>query len=340
MKDPVKVHSDQEQKINEIFGKIAQFFSPSKSKQEKLRDIEFSSKVEKYKSAKLLNPDTCDKEGTYVDLSDKKDKKDTRSKKILPKKTVRINLLPSGEIVIDGDKIIKDYSELYIENTVRGVGMGSFRKLNVRDLVCYNLNEDTYGIAWLLNPDASYIANKISGKLFANKFNQSVTFDGNWQTGKFYGRISGSQALNRLKSPNIDLNNKFNQLKDLIIKTKNNFDNKFKFEDFKQINQKIKESNNEKLKSLFSEILKFKTYLSNIEIKGMGTSSYLDSDEMKDIKSRIDKKENSDEIILDIDDLMKRFRTMDSKTEKFWDEYKNLLSGGSISPKKGKKPTF
>jgi hypothetical protein len=221
--------------------------------------------------------------------------------------------------------------------------MGVFRKINVRDFVCYDLNEDIYGISWLLDPYSSYVAEKISGKLQANKTNQSVNFDGDWISGKFHGKIAGYQALNRLKaSPSKkDITDKFLKLQDLIKETKNNFDLKLSLEDFGKINNIVKNSNNEKLKNLFPDILKIKNYLLNFQInKGIGSSSYITSNEIYRIKSQIDNNEDLDEINSDIQELFKNFKIINSKINNFWEEYKKVISGLEKEPKIEKLPKF
>ena len=347
MKNPINTHKNHQNRIDEIFGKIAKFFSPSnkndgltgsykkkgktslinlsnKDKEEFARkaDIELQLKIQNYRN-KMLDSSNCGSE-----TEDNKGKKPQKSN------SGRVSLLPTGEIMIDGDKIIKDYSELYIENTVRGTGMGNFRKLIVRDLVCYDLDKDMYGIAWLLALDTTYVAEKISGKLLANKFNQSVNFQGDWQSGKFYGKFAGSKALNRVK-PSLsknDILNKFKNLQDLIKQTKINFDSKFKFENFNELENKIKKSNNQKLINFLPEFFRIKRYLSTIDLKqGMGGSSYIKSDEIYKIKSKIDQNEDNDEIISDIEDLYKYFKIIDSKINNFYDELKNLSKPGKGS---------
>lgn len=362
MKDPINSHKDQNQKMDEIFGKIAKFFSSSsdnddmtarisktgqpiplssseKKQLQKQRDLSYLANIEKYKAGTLLNPDTCGKD--YVQ-PEKKGKGAIKQKKAFYQKP-RVQMIPNGGIMIDQDKIIKNYSELYIENTVNGVGMGVFRKINVRDFVCYDLNDDLYGISWLLDPYSSYVAEKISGKLQANKTNQSVSFDGDWISGKFYGRIAGSQALNRLKSSpsKTEVTDKFFKLQDLIKETKNNFDLKLSLEDFGKMNKIVKESNNEKLKNLFTDIIKIKNYLLNFQIsKGIGRSTYVTSNEIYKIKSQIDNNEDPNEVMTNIQELFKNFKIINSKINNFWEEYKNVVSGLEKEPEKEKLPKF
>ena len=333
MKNPLKTHKHHQKQIDEIFGKIANFFSQSKpeSSPEELSRLQYLMNIEKYK-LNMMDPSTCDK-GIEIITPDKNkgNKKGNQVKysRIVPPKSGRVKLSADGEILIDDDKIIKDYSELYIENTVRGVGMGSFRKLNVRDLVCYDLSKDTYGIAWLLSENSSYTANKISGKLLVNKFNQSVNFDGTWNYGKFYGKFEGSKALNKLKGPvsKDKTSNKFKELQNLILRTKNYFDVIFKFQNFDEIKKKIYESDDDKLKNLFPEILKIKKYLSTIELKkGIGDTNYVVSDEIYKLKSRIDQGEDIEDISSDIDDLYKYFKIIESKIKTFDDNLSNLYA--------------
>ena len=332
MKNPIHTHKKHQNEIDEIFGKISKFFSSSKplSDSEKAKQLLYKTNIEKQKE-RMLDPSTCGSNNIYSTGSIEPESKDKKGKKPQTPKNGRVRLLPTGEIMIDGDKIIKDYSELYIENTVRGTGMGNFRKLIVRDLVCYDLDKDMYGIAWLLSSDASYVAEKVSGKLLANKFNQSVNFQGDWQSGKFYGKFAGSKALNRIK-PSLsknDILNKFKNLQDLIKQTKINFDSKFKFENFNELENRIKKSDNQKLINFLPEFFRIKRYLSTIDLKqGMGGSSYIKSDEIYKIKSKIDQNEDSDEIISDIEDLYKYFKIIDSKINNFYDELKNLSKPG------------
>ena len=362
MKDPINSHRDHDKRMDEIFGKIAKFFSSSndgndyqarvsrtgkpinlssseKKQIQTQRDLSYQANIEKYKAGYLLNPDTC---GKYYVPVQKKDKQNSKQKKTSYRKP-RIQIIPNGGIMIDQDKIIKNYSELYIENTVNGVGMGAYRKINVRDFVCYDLEEDVYGISWLLDSSASYVAEKISGKLQANKSRQSINFDGNWITGKFQGKISGSQALNRLKPlpSKSEISDKFLKLQDLIKETKNNFDLKLSLEDFNQMNRIVRESENEKLKNLFTDILKIKNYLLNFQVnRGMGSSSYVTSNEIYRIKSQIDNNENVDEIMSDIQELTKEFKIINSKINNFWEAYKNAISGNKNEPEKEKLPKF
>lgn len=334
MKNPLKTHKEHQNQIDEIFGKISKFFSKSKpaSSTDELSRLEYLKNIEKYKS-RMMDPSTCDK-GIEVDTEDKgKNKKNT---KIVLPRTGRVQLKSSGEISIDDDKIIADYSELYIENAVRGIGMGSFRKINVRDLVCYDLSKDTYGIAWLLDENSSYIATKISGKLKLNKFNQSVNFDGIWNYGKFYGKFEGSKALNKLKPPvsKDKLLNKFKDLQNLIMQTKSNYDSKFKIQNFDELKKKVYESNDEKLINLFPEILKIKKYLSTFDLKkGIGDTTYIKSDEIYKIKSRIDQSQDIEDIFSDIDDLYKYFKIIDSKINTFHDRLVKLYSSPNSTPK-------
>ena len=176
MKDSISKHDNHQERIDEIFGKIARFFSSSnkndgltgsykkkgktslinlsdKDKEEFARraDIDFQLKVQNQKN-KLLDPSFCDP--AYVEKSTKSKK----NKK--PEKKGRISYLFGGGISINGDKNIIDYSDVYIENTIRGEGMGSFRKIGVKDFVCYDINRDLYGIGWIFHDAASYDAKK------------------------------------------------------------------------------------------------------------------------------------------------------------------------------------
>jgi hypothetical protein len=343
MKNPINTHKNHQNRIDEIFGKIAKFFSSSnkndgltgsykkkgttslinlsnKDKEEfaKKADAELQLKIQNEKN-KLLDPSFCDP--NYVEKSTK----EKNNKK--PVKKGRISYLSGGGISINGDKNIIDYSDVYIENTIRGEGMGSFRKMGVKDFVCYDINRDLYGIGWLFHDGASYDAKKISGKLYANRFNQPLNFDGEWYTGKFYGKFAGSKALNRIK-PSLSKNeilNKFKSLQELIKQTKINFDSKFKFENFDELENRIKKSDNKKLINFIPELYRIKKYLSTIELKqGMGGSSYIKSDEIYKIKSKIDQNGDLDDISSEIDDLFKYFKMIDSKINNFYDELKSL----------------
>ena len=141
MKNPLETHKNHQNRINEIFGKISKFFSSLAPESD--RDIMYKANLVKGQ-IKLLDPNTCDRKSFISEPEeerDNKNKKNQKKKLKKPVKSARIGLLPSGGIIIDSNKIINNYSELFIENLVRGTGMGSFRKLNVRDLVCYDLNK-------------------------------------------------------------------------------------------------------------------------------------------------------------------------------------------------------
>jgi hypothetical protein len=352
MKNPLKTHIDHQNRLDEIFGKISNFFQSLKQSisPESDRDILYKANLVKGQ-LKLLDPSTCStnvsfydpKEPYYFEKGKGKGKGKEKNRRYykpskLPK-SGRIKILPNNGIMIDDDKIILNYADLYVENLVRESGMGTFRKLNVRDLVCYDLSRDIYGIAWLLDPYASYTAEKISGKLLANKYNQSVLFQGNWESGKFYGRAEGSRQINKILNQNknssinkAEVQKKLENLQNLVKQTKINFDTKFKNEDFDNIEKTVKNSKNNQLIKFIPELYTIKNYLSTIESKkGMGTSTYIKSDEVYNLKSRIDKNEDLDDISSDIDDLLKYFKTIDSKINNFYKEY-NKLSTPTTPP--------
>jgi hypothetical protein len=263
--------------------------------------------------------------------------------------TCRGEVVKAGGICIDNDKIINDFSELYIENTINGKGNGSFRKINLRDFVCYDLNSDIYGIAWLMDPDATYIANKISGKLYANKINQSVNFSGSWETGKFNGRNIGSRLILPGSQPSQkDVQKKFEYIQNLIKSIKIDFDQKFKEENNQELIGRTKSSDNDKLKDLLPDFLKIQKYLSNIIIlQSMGgSSSYIKSPEIYRIKEMIQNKEDSDDIMDEINALIKEFKIIQSKIDKFYTEYQKLPISNQSGPntggsgKKAKKTKF
>lgn len=348
MKNPLKTHKDHQNRIDEIFGKISNFFSSLKSSAgvESDRDILYKANLVKGQ-LKLLDPSTCStnvsfydpKETNYFEKQKNKGKNKQNYKPSKLPKSGRIKLLPNNGIMIDDDKIILNYADLYIENLVRESGMGTFRKLNVRDLVCYDLSRDIYGIAWLLDYNASYNAEKISGKLLANKFNQSVVFQGDWESGKFYGKPEGSKALNKLLNRNKkslltkdEVLKKFEKLQNLVKQTKINFDSKFKFENFSELEKRVKDSNNQELIKFLPELNRVKKYLSTIESnQGMGGTVYIKSDEVYKIKSRIDQNDDLDDISSDIDDLFKYFKIIDSKINNFYENLKKLSTKPSTS---------
>lgn len=73
----------------------------------------------------------------------------------------------------------------------------------------------------------------------------------------------------------------------------------------------------------FNKIKKYLTY--NIERKkGAGTSSYVNSLELKKIKSMIDKKMDEDEIYDDIIQLKKYISYANTKFNEFYNSYKKL----------------
>lgn len=370
MKDPISTHNNHGDKINEIFGKIAKFFSPFKkddgmtakitktgtpiplSRKEKediiaRRNLEYQRNIEKYRESRLVDPSFCDPGYTPKETKGKK------SGKSSPKKSFKISVLPSGGIMIDKDKIIKDFSELYVENTVRGQGMGSFRKITVRDFVCYHKTDDLFGISWLFDDNASYEAQKISGKLSANKFNQSVNFSGEWFTGKFYGRIIGSRIILPNTSPSkSDLSKKYENLKNLISQTSKDFIDKFGNLSNSEIENKVNSSDDNELKNSLDDFFKIKKYLtSNFSVKqGMGTSTYVQSNELSRIKSMIDQNLDEDDTLVEIEDLYKNFKMISSKINKFYNKFEKLSSastpstptsgsstGGSFKPIKIKK---
>jgi len=118
------------------------------------------------------------------------------------------------------------------------------------------------------------------------------------------------------------------------LKRKNNFDSKFKFENFDELENRIKKSDNKKLINFIPELYRIKKYLSTIELKqGMGGSSYIKSDEIYKIKSKIDQNGDLDDILSEIDDLFKYFKMIDSKINNFYDELKSLskISNPSIT---------
>jgi len=107
------------------------------------------------------------------------------------------------------------------------------------------------------------------------------------------------------------------------------------------MNRIVRESENEKLKNLFTDILKIKNYLLNFQVnRGMGSSSYITSNEIYRIKSQIDNNENVDEIMSDIQELTKEFKIINSKINNFWEAYKNAISGNKNEPEKEKLPKF
>jgi len=301
MKNPIHTHKKHQNRIDEIFGKISKFFSSSKpvtDVEQKSRN-EYLAKVQKAE-IELLNPLSCDSSG----------------------RKPNVKLTSDREIKIDNDKFIKNYSEIYFENLVNGTGMRTFRKINIKDLICYDLDEDIYGIAWLLDYNASYTANKISGKLLAFKPNQSVNFSGSWGKGKFYGKFEGEEALTIIKSPvNKDqLLKNFSDLQEFIKKTKKNFDIKFQFEDFNQLKRKVDKSDDPKLIKIFPEIVNIKKYLSTFDLRqGFGGSTYLSSTEIYKIKSKIDQNENLQAINSEVSSLIKNFKQINSKIDTFYE---------------------
>lgn len=362
MKNPIDIHKQHSEKINEIFGKIARFFSPKKTtpdhyitkignketsipiklsssekkKFEKNAEVEYLAKIEKARQQNL-DPNS-----------------DFGGKCSNPKGVYhKVRLLPSGGVSIDGYKNIEDFKELFIENVSRGKGMGTFRKISVRDFVCYDVDNDPYGIAWLFERDASYDAEKITGKLFYNKYNQSVNFTGQWYDGKFYGRIAGSKFVNAGKgaSKNI-IQKKYNSIKNLILQTINNFESKFGIINNQEIKNKIikfeKNKNLDKnqqklletLKNSFPEFIKIRRYLETVPKKqGVGTSSYVKSPELYAIKSMIDNNEDNDVIQVKIDQLQKDFKIIDSKINKFYTTYNQIQSINTPSqPSSGTTP--
>jgi hypothetical protein len=94
-------------------------------------------------------------------------------------------------------------------------------------------------------------------------------------------------------------------------------------------------SNNQKLIKFLPELNKIKQYLSKTIVlkQGVGVSSYIKSDEIYRIKSKIDQNKDSDEIISDIEDLYKYFKIFDSKINTFHDHLVKLYSSPNSTPK-------
>lgn len=247
MKDPVKILNEHQKEMDEIFGKIAKFFSSSK-KPAGVTQTQWSGKFTNpwYRTSHKMPyvPTGEDIEKQTQDYQSKIDAYRLQSTNpagcvnndgTKPKDTANIRRNSDGGITIDNDKVIADFSELYIEKTVRGQGSGAFRNITARDFVCYDLEEDLYGIAWLLSEGARYYAEKISGKLYANKFNQPVFFKGNWVRGNFFG-TGPKLILPSMSGKKKSIDKEFNSLKNLIITVKDNFDSnidKINVEDLK-----------------------------------------------------------------------------------------------------------
>jgi len=67
-------------------------------------------------------------------------------------------------------------------------------EISKRELRCYDVKKDVYGIAWLFNPNAKFHAEKIWGDP-KNKQNK-IYFKGSWYTGEFKGIMDyGFQQL-------------------------------------------------------------------------------------------------------------------------------------------------
>jgi len=345
MKDPISIHNNHQERIDEIFGKIARFFSSTPTQSSGIKgtyrkkgeeipvgisskeaekfhqkaDTEFAIKAKAYKD-KMLDPSFCDPAYTEKLSKGKKSKIQNNQKER------RISYLPDGGIIINGQNEIHDFSELFIENTIRGEGNGSFRKMLVKDFVCYNDVVDLYGIAWLFNKNASYEANKISGKLYANKYNQSVNFNGEWYYGDFYGRMIGKKIiLPSSKTSSKPIVDELNKLEKLIDEVKNNFNYNFGDLEIDEIKNKVYSSDNQKIKNLYPEFAKIYKYI---------TSSI--SNEIPRLKSMIDQNKDQDQIKDEIDDLYKKFKQIDYKINNFWNEYNNLSLPKS-QPKQVKK---
>jgi len=343
MKDPISIHNNHQERIDEIFGKIARFFSKpsvqdsglrgryrkkgedipvniSSSEAEKFykqADTEFALKAKAYKD-KLLDPSFCDP--AYIEKTSKGKKNKVKT----IQKERRISYLPNGGIIINGHNEIHDFSELYIENTIQGEGVGSFRKILVKDFVCYNDEVDLYGIAWLFNKNASYEANKISGKLYANKYNQSVNFDGEWYYGDFHGKMIGKKIiLPTSKSSSKSALDELKKLEKLIDEVKNNYNYNFGDLELDEIKNKVYSSDNQKIKNLYPDFAKISKYI----------TSQL-SNEIARLKSMIDQNKDQDQINDEIEVLFKKFKLIDYKITNFWNEYKNLNP-----PKSQSKPS-
>lgn len=345
MKNVLQIHQEHGKKINEIFGKIGRFFSGS-DRPQLVDDLRFYTSKENEKTyfdkdGKIKSdlPFDIQKHITYLQNIESYRKKisnctDEDGNTIPVKKNVIFN---KTHLKIDDNKIIEDYSELLIENLVRGVGNNTFRKIQVKDLKCYDSDEDLYGIAWLLDRDTIYFADKISGKLYANKYNQSVNFWGDWQRGKFYGKFMDDKTSTSINTNKKDLLSKYNILSNLILKTKNNYHSKFGDTNFEELTRVIQNSSNEKVKKFYPEFLKIKKYLSTISSKqGMGTGSgnvsYVKSDEMLKLKSKIDQNINPEQTLEELQEFINYIGKINAKIDTFYDSLKSIRTGNT-SPK-------
>lgn len=339
MKNVIQIHNQHGEKINEIFGKIARFFSGSDKPQLVNSLSYYLENKDLYfdKDGKISSklPINIQKHIQYLtNLENYRDTKlnkckDEKGNSVSPK--IKIEVRPNY-IKIDNSKIIEDYSELYIENLVRGRGMNTFRKIQITDLRCYDLEEDLYGIAWLLDPDSTYFAEKISGKLYADKYNQTVNFWGDWQRGKFYGNLQGK---NKSIPKNINKSNLLSQydlLNKLISQTKNNFQSKFGNTNFDELTSVINNSSNEKVKKFYPEFLKIKKYLDTINVKkGMGTGSsnisYVKSDELSKLKSKIDQNVDLEETLDELKEFYNYINKINAKIDTFYNSLKSIRTG-------------
>lgn len=332
MKNPISTHKKHRQKFDEIFGKIAKFFSSgnkdSESKVNKTNDANSAARksyldnIERYRAGKPLI-----KKGTEkIDVENPEKTTEKNQKKEVPSDTEKdftISVLSPFGISINGNDI-QDFSNLFVENIGNGQGMGSFRRILHKDFMNYDIKKDIYGISWLFSPNASYDAESISGKLLANKLNQSINFTGNWMTGKFYGKMAGTNiSLPSSKPDKKSILDKFENLQNLIKKTIH------KFEDLD-------------VENFSDEMLKIKNYLDTMQQIGFGGKKYVSSNELKRIKSMIDQNFDENEIMDEMKELFSYFKSIESKIDGFSKQIKKTGTSSTPSPtgKKAKKLKF
>lgn len=179
MKDPIKEHSKQGQKLDEIFGWLSRTFGSK-------------SQPAGASTAHWKHDDTdadCSPLGIKMGVGDKLNRKVAGAS-------------GTANITI-GTNAIKNIKGLRFEVVDgKGKGTGKFVNAVVRDFKCYDEGKDIYGIKWLFDDNCSYEADSITGDLKAGVKNQSVNFTGKWNGGKFYGKfMSGPDNFKGIPAP-------------------------------------------------------------------------------------------------------------------------------------------
>lgn len=171
MKDPIKVHSKQGERLNEIFGWLKRTFGSEPS----TTPSSFLDAMKRYQDT------DSDTDCAKMDVGKKRNRKVAGT-------------AGEGSVTIGKNKIANIKGIKFELLDAKGKGTGKFDNAIPRDFKCYDESKDIYGIKWLFDENASYEATAISGELKAGVKNQSVNFWGKWLGGTFNGHLFGSHA--------------------------------------------------------------------------------------------------------------------------------------------------